>query len=88
MVRRDDASFEVRTVQDKEAKKTVTVKQRLPRLRSRLLAPALSGSGSEPGARAGAGNFEVGSSSEPGARARLPSGQKSKNFVISLKQSA
>ncbi|CAD5224629.1 unnamed protein product [Bursaphelenchus xylophilus] len=39
--------------------------QRLPRLRSRLLAPALSGSGSEPGA--GAGNFRVGSGSRVGA---------------------
>ncbi|CAD5223278.1 unnamed protein product [Bursaphelenchus xylophilus] len=35
--------------------------QRLPRLRSRLLAPTLSGSGSEPGARDGAGNFGCGS---------------------------
>ncbi|CAD5213928.1 unnamed protein product [Bursaphelenchus xylophilus] len=40
-----------------------TYDQRLPRLRSRLLAPALSGSGSAPGARAGAGIFGCGSGS-------------------------
>uniref|UniRef100_A0A1I7RJY8 G protein-coupled receptor n=1 Tax=Bursaphelenchus xylophilus TaxID=6326 RepID=A0A1I7RJY8_BURXY len=44
--------------------------QRLPRLRSRLLAPALSGSGSEPGARAGAGNFGVGSGSRAQSRSQ------------------
>ncbi|CAD5228283.1 unnamed protein product [Bursaphelenchus xylophilus] len=44
--------------------------QRLPRLRSRLLAPALSGSGSEPGARAGAGNFGVGSGSRVQSRSQ------------------
>uniref|UniRef100_A0A1I7SV03 Uncharacterized protein n=1 Tax=Bursaphelenchus xylophilus TaxID=6326 RepID=A0A1I7SV03_BURXY len=38
-------------------------KQRMPRLRSWLLAPALSGSGSEPGVGAGAGNFGCGSGS-------------------------
>ncbi|CAD5219125.1 unnamed protein product [Bursaphelenchus xylophilus] len=42
--------------------------QRLPRLLSRLLAPALSGSGSEPGARAG--NFGVGSGSRAQSRSQ------------------
>ncbi|CAD5233456.1 unnamed protein product [Bursaphelenchus xylophilus] len=45
--------------------------QRLPRLRGRLLAPALSGSGSEPGARAGAGNFGYGSGSRAQSRSQV-----------------
>ncbi|CAD5233123.1 unnamed protein product [Bursaphelenchus xylophilus] len=49
--------------------------QRLPRLRSWLLAPALSGSGSEPGARAGAGNFGCGSGSR--AQSRSQASQRS-----------
>uniref|UniRef100_A0A1I7SIC1 Uncharacterized protein n=1 Tax=Bursaphelenchus xylophilus TaxID=6326 RepID=A0A1I7SIC1_BURXY len=45
------------------------------RLRSRLLAPALSGSGYEPGARAGAGNFGCGSGSR--AQSRSQTSQRS-----------
>uniref|UniRef100_A0A1I7SUT3 Mitochondrial dicarboxylate carrier n=1 Tax=Bursaphelenchus xylophilus TaxID=6326 RepID=A0A1I7SUT3_BURXY len=55
--------------------------KRLPRLRSRLLAPALSGSGSEPGARAGAGNFGVGSGSR--AQSRSQASQRSQNHAQS-----
>uniref|UniRef100_A0A1I7SRL9 N-acetyl-D-glucosamine kinase n=1 Tax=Bursaphelenchus xylophilus TaxID=6326 RepID=A0A1I7SRL9_BURXY len=55
-----------------------TCNQRLPRLRSRLLAPALSGS--EPGARAG--NFGVGSGSR--AQSRSQAYQRSENSSWSI----
>uniref|UniRef100_A0A1I7SKI4 Epoxide hydrolase 3 n=1 Tax=Bursaphelenchus xylophilus TaxID=6326 RepID=A0A1I7SKI4_BURXY len=58
--------------------------QRLPRLRSRLLAPALSGSGSEPGARAGAGNFGVGSGSRAQSRSQASQRYFTKDEVLTI----